>query len=98
MDHHNVKPLQTRAPCEIHEYHSPHSHINEHHHIWPLGWGGPDAPTNRIVICATGHNSVHALLDAYRRAGGPPGWDVLQHYGRAERHLADRGWQASLAR
>lgn len=84
---------QTSLPCEVHAGHTPRSHINEHHHVFPLGDGGPDIPANVIVTCATGHNSVHSLLDAYRKAGGDPGWDVRRRYTPRERELALLGWQ-----
>jgi hypothetical protein len=86
-------PRQTTAPCAVHRYHTPTSHINEVHHIWPVGDGGPDIPANKVTICATGHNSVHHLLDAYRRAGGDPGWPQRRQYTPGERQLADLGWR-----
>ena len=84
--------LTTAAPCSVHRRHSPRSHVNEVHHVWPRGDGGPDLAANRVVVCATGHNSVHALLDAYRRAHGDPGWRVRRRFTRGERALAETGW------
>jgi hypothetical protein len=72
--------------------HTPQSHINEVHHVWPLGDNGPDIAANKVVICATGHNSVHDLLGLWRKAGGEPAWDVRQHYSKGERALAATGW------
>lgn len=86
-------PRTTRAPCQIHRTHIPKSHINEVHHIWPLGDGGPDIPDNKIVACATGHNSIHDLLNKYRQACGQPAAETLRHYSREERRLAALGWQ-----
>lgn len=85
-------PAGTTAPCQVHRNHIPSSHVNEVHHVWPRGDGGPDVPANRVVICATGHNSVHHLLDAYRRANGDPGWAVRRQYHPGERALAALGW------
>lgn len=76
----------------MHTTHQPKSHVNEVHHVWPLGDGGPNIAANRVVACATGHNNIHALVDAYRRAGGDPGWETRRRYARLERHYAAVGW------
>jgi hypothetical protein len=83
----------TTQPCQVHVSHQPRSHINEHHHIWPLGHAGPDVGANRITVCASGHNSIHALLDKWLAADGDPGWDVRRHYTRGERTVARLGYQ-----
>jgi hypothetical protein len=83
---------QTRRPCAVHRTHVPPSRINEVHHVWPLGDDGPDIPDNRVVVCATGHNNIHDLLNAYRAAKGDPGWSVRRRYSRGERDLAALGW------
>jgi hypothetical protein len=75
---------RTTAPCAIHKMHTPKSHINEIHHVWPWGDGGPDIPQNRIVVCATGHNNIHALIDLYRK---------YAKANEAERHWALVGWR-----
>lgn len=85
------QPRATRLPCQVHGYHRPRPHINELHHVWPVGDGGPNIAANRIVTCSTGHNNIHALIDEYRR--GTPGWEVLRHYAARERQLALLGWQ-----
>jgi hypothetical protein len=45
-----------------------------------------------VVVCATGHNNIHDLLNAYRAAKGDPGWSVRRRYSRGERDLAALGW------
>jgi hypothetical protein len=82
----------TKAPCLVHTNHTPQSHINEVHHIWPLGMKGPDIPANRIVICATGHNNVHDLLSSLVRNNGFLAGDTLRRYGKADRRLAMMGY------
>ena len=88
-----IAPRTTTAPCMVHKTHTPASHIAEIHHIWPRGDGGPDIPANKIVVCATGHNSVHDLLNKWRKASGEPPWSVRQHYTARERELAKLGWE-----
>ena len=85
-------PRGTTAPCAVHFTHQPTSHINEIHHLWPLGHGGPNVPENKIVVCATGHNSIHDLLAKWLAAAGDPGWDVSRHYTTGERAAAKLGY------
>jgi hypothetical protein len=86
-------PRSTRAPCQVHNQHAPTTHINEVHHVWPLGAGGPDVPENKVTVCATGHNNIHDLLSKWLKVGGDPGWDVQRHYTRQERTLAQLGFE-----
>lgn len=87
-----TSPVRTSKPCTAHRHHTPRSHINEIHHVWPKGDNGPDIPSNRVVLCATGHNNVHSLLDEFRKAKGDPGWVVRRQYSPKERRLAALGW------
>lgn len=91
-DPNSPPPRSTRVACEVHKTHVPKSHINEVHHVWPLGDGGPDIKANKVVVCATGHNSIHDLLNKYRQAGGDPAKETLRHYSPEERRLALLGW------
>ena len=84
--------MQTTAPCTVHATHQPTPHINEIHHVWPLGHGGPNVPENKITVCSTGHNSIHDLLDKWLKAGASPGWEVLRHYTTGERKYAQLGF------
>jgi hypothetical protein len=87
---------RTSAPCQVHQSHTPKPHINEIHHIWPKGDGGPDIAANRLVICATGHNNVHALIDLYRRlwkdGRATPTFGDLSRWGLSEQKVAKMGW------
>ncbi len=58
--------------------------------MWPLGDGGPNIAANRVVTCANGHNSIHSLIDLYRR--GPVLGEVTRRYTAEERRLAQLGW------
>ncbi len=89
----SVAPAQTAKPCEIHNKHIPPSHVNEIHHIWPLGRGGPNVAGNRIVVCATGHNNIHRLLDEYLAHHGSPPWAFIRTFSHEERRLAQLGYE-----
>lgn len=69
----------------------------ERHHVWPLGEGGPDAPTNRIVVCANGHYSIHALLDLLLKNRGQLPWTVRRQYGPRVRQYARAGYEQITA-
>lgn len=91
--------LKTSLPCSVHQTHIPYTHVNEIHHVWPLGHGGPDTKENKTVICATGHNSVHRLMDIllkwvkdHPEADGkkiPP--ELYEGFSLGERKLARTG-------
>jgi hypothetical protein len=82
----------TALPCEGHTFHRPTSHVNEVHHIRPLGHGGADHPDNKVRLCATGHNNVHRLLDRLLSTGGKVPGAELRTYARGERKLARDGY------
>jgi hypothetical protein len=84
--------MKTSLPCTFHRKHEPRSHVNEIHHVWPLGHGGPDIPENRVVICATGHNSVHQIISELILGHGNMSWAALRAYGKDERDLAKLGY------
>lgn len=83
----------TLQPCEMHREHIPKTHVNQVHHVWPLSEGGPDIADNKVVICPTGHYSVHDLLDHYKMLMGTVPWEILKRYTREERNLAELGWK-----
>ena len=91
-------PLTTALPCTVHRNHSPRSHINHRHHIWPLGEGGPNIPANTVVVCPTGDSNIHALLDLYRANRGAPPYVESRTFAFGEREYAERGWQAMTRR
>lgn len=83
---------QTRKPCELHTKHVPESHINERHHVWPLGAHGPDVPANIVVTCATGHNNIHELLKLYIAGRGVVPYSEVRRFSFKEREIAKLGW------
>jgi hypothetical protein len=90
----DFQPLvyQTVEPCLVHRIHKPNSHVNEVHHVWPKGRGGPDIAENRIVVCATGHNSIHKLIQEYELGRGTVPYSLLKQYTMGERRLAHLGY------
>lgn len=82
--------------CAAHAEHRPRCASVDLHHVWPVGMGGPDVPSNWVILCPTGHRNVHRLLAAYVRLGYTPSWDVRQRYHPAERELAWQGYTAQL--
>jgi hypothetical protein len=82
----------TAKPCEVHANHTPRSHVNEIHHVWPLGEGGPDIPENKVVVCATGHNSIHQLMSLWLKGAAEPPWSIRRQYTPDERRLAQTGY------
>ena len=92
-----LRPLSTSQACQVHKTHSPRSHVNERHHIWPQGENGPTVPENMVVVCATGHNNIHQLISMIKKAGGelPPS-TVLRTFAAEEIRLAKLGYQRSI--
>lgn len=87
----------TTAQCVVHGVHRPTSHVQENHHIWPQGLGGPNVAENLVYVCATGHNNIHRLmaLMAKARSGDLP-YEVTRSYAREELRLAQLGYRRSI--
>jgi hypothetical protein len=60
----------------------------ELHHVWPLGYHGPDTAANKIKICPNAHSDIHYLMD--RLLAGKP-VDLIE-YGREVRRWALFGY------
>ena len=60
----------------------------EMHHVWPLGYHGPNVKSNLIKICPNAHSDIHHLMD--RLLAGKP--VELREYGNTVRHYALLGW------
>jgi hypothetical protein len=88
----------TSLPCQVHHTHYPRSHVNEIHHVWPLGYHGPNVSSNTVVVCATGHNSIHHLLEIMLKRGTCelPYADV-RSYTTLEKRYAIAGYMAVMA-
>jgi hypothetical protein len=51
--------------------HEPELHgIMEYHHVWPLYMGGPPKG-EQVWLGGSEHNTVHAIIRAFLRAGHP---------------------------
>lgn len=75
--------------CTVHDEHRPTPLLIEHHHVWPLGMGGPDEPSNLVAVCAGGHYNAHELLADLIRTGR-----MRRGGSKGERELAQRGYDA----
>ncbi len=84
--------LTTSQPCTLHTTHTPSSHINHEHHVWPKGHGGPDVDENKVVICPTGHYNTHRLLEEYLARRGDVPYSVVRQFAKGERRLAKLGY------
>lgn len=92
----DLSPRTTVLACQVHKSHTPRSHINEKHHIWPQGRGGPTVAENLVVVCATGHNNIHTAMDAlYKHKGDVPA-GFWRTFTAEERRLAELGYQRSI--
>lgn len=85
-------PLTTTQPCVLHPKHTPPSHIQHKHHVWPLGHGGPDTPENLIVVCPTGHYNIHRLIEEYITTRGEAPYSLTRQYSLQERRVARLGY------
>lgn len=79
-----------------------HKHVSlvpiESHHVWPLGYAGPNTLANRVNVCANGHSDAHYLIEAMLKRGRVKlPWSVRRHYGYKTRRLARRGYDAVIA-
>lgn len=84
------------AACACVADHNPNVIVFHLHHIWPLSWGGPDVPDNELMLCPTGHLSVHHLLRVARGTGTPPDglpWEMRRRFGPYLRAVAQDGWE-----
>lgn len=91
--------------CECVADHRPAPAELNLHHVWPLGWGGPDDRKdwrrggNGAWACPTLHVNVHELLRLYVTHAGPPPYAVLVEHrllNRYGRLLAAEGWRREV--
>jgi hypothetical protein len=83
-------PEQRRCGCVAD--HNPEPQELHVHHIWPLGWRGPDDPANTAVLCPTTHANVHEYLRALRAwEPDPPPYLLRKHFSAFARALAAEG-------
>lgn len=74
-------------------HHHRHLVSYEMHHIWPLGYHGPDTAANKIKICPNAHSDIHYLMERMFR--GKP-YDPRE-YGTQIRIFARAGYLAVTA-
>jgi hypothetical protein len=60
--------------CHTHRAHV--SYVG--HHVWPLGYHGPDIKANIVKICPNAHSDIHYLMDRML-AGKPYNWREYSH-------------------
>lgn len=78
--------------CSVTVYHRPKPVQIDHHHVWPLEFGGPSVAANIIDACPSCHTSIHSLLHEYEKAGGKPTTTVRRRYPFGVRRVAALGW------
>jgi len=65
----------------------------ESHHVWPLGYHGPDIKSNRVLICCNAHSDAHYLMEALLK-GKPVDF---RQYGPGVRKIALEGYNKVMA-
>jgi hypothetical protein len=74
--------------------HKHSEHVSyEIHHVWPLGYHGPDVTWNKIRICPNAHSDIHYLMELMFR-GKSFDW---KEYGPQIRFYAKQGYQRVIA-
>lgn len=68
----------------------------ESHHVWPLGYHGPNTAANRALVCCNAHSDAHYFLEHLLRHGGqwPDDWRT---YGPRVRAIALSGYAQVMA-
>ncbi len=61
------------ARCLCVSDHRPSVLEYQRHHIYPMGMGGLDEPSNIVEICPTAHVNIHEMLRLMLGAGRPLG-------------------------
>ena len=75
--------------CLCVKRHAPTPLILHIHHVVPLGWGGKDEYSNRVILCPSAHYSIHALHVQWNRLGLVPARGPINRY---LYDLAADGW------
>ena len=76
--------------CEVHVHDSVVP--QEDHHVWPLGYHGPNIKANKIKICCNAHSDIHYFMDYLLKHNGiqPADWRT---YGPRVRMFALIGYR-----
>jgi hypothetical protein len=67
----------------------------EDHHVFPLGYHGPNVPANMIRICCNAHSEIHLLLEAMLKRKITP--EMIKTYSPTARQFAKLGHDQVLA-
>jgi hypothetical protein len=70
------------------------------HHIWPIGWGGPNLDYDEpggVWTCDNGHYTVHRILDWMRKHDAPLTAVPPFVHSRKELKTAREGYQKWVA-
>lgn len=80
--------------CEVHTHDS--NVPQEKHHVWPLGYHGPNTKENIIVICCNAHSDIHYFMEFMLKHNGkyPDNWRT---YGYQVRRFAKSGYYKVMA-
>lgn len=78
--------------CKCVRFHNPDPQAGEDHHIFPVGWGGPEKG-ELVFLCPTSHTNVHELLRAWKAWNGKPPWEISRHFSPYIRDLAQLGFE-----
>jgi hypothetical protein len=65
--------------------------------VWPLGYHGPNVPSNRTQVCANAHSDVHYLLDLLLKTDNNVPWNVKRTFGYGVRLIAYKGYYQVMA-
>lgn len=65
----------------------------ENHHVWPLGYHGPDIKSNKIKICPNAHSDIHFLMELMLKGKSYN----LREYGPQVRYWALEGYSQVIA-
>lgn len=71
-----------------------HDHLVplEDHHVWPLGYHGPNTAANRRKGCANTHSDTHYFLELLLKNNGKVTWTIARTYGMGVRKVATEGY------
>lgn len=88
--------------CAVHVHYS--KVPQEDHHVWPLGYHGPDIATNKARVCANGHGDIHYYLELLLKTGlsdpidanNKIPSDVRREFGERTKEVAMLGFIATI--
>lgn len=80
--------------CAIHEHKT--TVPQEKHHIWPLGYHGPNVASNIILICCNAHSDIHYYMEHRLKHNGNAPKDY-RTYSPMVRLFANYGYDQVIA-